>query len=232
MAGCDILNDRSDFRYAVVKTIPVFFSYLFVGVAYGMTLKEAGYGWPWALLASSAVYAGSLQFALTAFMASGADLLTVALTTLFVNSRHIFYGLSYTRSLRKTGRWYPYLIFALTDETYSLYCASVSDPRLTPAAMRHMAWLDHLYWIAGSVLGALVGELPISFEGIDFAMTALFITIALDQLRSPQARKSALVGLITGAVLLVILGPDRFMLPALSLSALLLALQSGRREAA
>ena len=138
MAGCDILNDRSDFRYAVVKTIPVFFSYLFVGVAYGMTLKEAGYGWPWALLASSAVYAGSLQFALTAFMASGADLLTVALTTLFVNSRHIFYGLSYTRSLRKTGRWYPYLIFALTDETYSLYCSSVSDLLLTPAAMRQL----------------------------------------------------------------------------------------------
>ena len=104
--------------------------YVVLGMGFGMALRAKGFGLPWAFAMSIFIYAGSMQFVLVHLLSGGASLLTVAVTTLLVNARHLFYGISMVDRYRNTGNAKPYLIFALTDETYSLLS---TNPRLIPA---------------------------------------------------------------------------------------------------
>ena len=219
-----------DLRYAFRQTVPVLCGYLFLGLAFGLLLQQAGYGWPWAVLTSVIVYAGSMQFVLVGLLGGGfASLLSVALTTLSVNSRHLFYGLSFLETFRKMGRAKPYMIFSLTDETYSLLCSLQPPKELDADRVRlYIALLDHAYWVAGSAAGAILGSvLPFDLTGIDFAMTALFVVIFVDQWRGAKSRLPAVAGLGFGLLWLVVLGPDRFLLPALVCTVLVLLLCRG-----
>ncbi len=219
-----------ELRYAFRQTVPVLCGYLFLGLAFGLLLQQAGYGWPWAVLTSVIVYAGSMQFVLVGLLGGGfASLLSVALTTLSVNSRHLFYGLSFLETFRKMGRAKPYMIFSLTDETYSLLCSLQPPKELDADRVRlYIALLDHAYWVAGSAAGAILGSvLPFDLTGIDFAMTALFVVIFVDQWRGTKSRLPAVAGLGFGLLWLVVLGPDRFLLPALVCTVLVLLLCRG-----
>lgn len=219
-----------ELRYAFRQTVPVLCGYLFLGLAFGLLLQQAGYGWPWAVLTSVIVYAGSMQFVLVGLLGGGfASLLSVALTTLSVNSRHLFYGLSFLEIFRKMGRAKPYMIFSLTDETYSLLCSLQPPKELDADRVRlYIALLDHAYWVAGSAAGAILGSvLPFDLTGIDFAMTALFVVIFVDQWRGAKSRLPAVAGLGFGLLWLVVLGPDRFLLPALVCTVLVLLLCRG-----
>lgn len=219
-----------ELRYAFRQTVPVLCGYLFLGLAFGLLLQQAGYGWPWAVLTSVIVYAGSMQFVLVGLLGGGfASLLSVALTTLSVNSRHLFYGLSFLETFRKMGRAKPYMIFSLTDETYSLLCSLQPPKELDTDRVRlYIALLDHAYWVAGSAAGAILGSvLPFDLTGIDFAMTALFVVIFVDQWRGAKSRLPAVAGLGFGLLWLVVLGPDRFLLPALVCTVLVLLLCRG-----
>ena len=115
---------KTEFSYAFRQTIPVMLGYLFLGIAFGLMLQEAGYNFLWALLISTVVYAGSMQFMLVTFLTGGVSLLSAAVMTLFINGRHLFYGLTFVERFKKAGKAYPYLIFALTDETYSVLCGT------------------------------------------------------------------------------------------------------------
>lgn len=219
-----------EFRYAFRQTIPVLCGYLFLGLAFGLLLQQAGYSWPWAVLTSVIVYAGSMQFVLVGLLGGGfATLLSVALTTLSVNSRHLFYGLSFLETFRKMGRARPYMIFSLTDETYSLLCSLQPPKELDANRVRlYIALLDHCYWVAGSAAGAILGSvLPFDLTGIDFAMTALFVVIFVDQWRGAKSHLPALAGVGFGVLWLMLLGPDRFLLPALVCTVLVLLLCRG-----
>lgn len=219
-----------ELRYAFRQTIPVLCGYLFLGLAFGLLMQQAGYGWPWAVLTSVIVYAGSMQFVLVGMLGGGfASLLSVALTTLSVNSRHLFYGLSFLETFRKMGKARPYMIFSLTDETYSLLCNLHPPKALNADRVRlYIALLDHLYWVAGSAAGAVLGSvLPFDLTGIDFAMTALFVVIFVEQWCAAKSHLPALAGAVFALLWLVILGPDRFLLPALVCT--VLALLLGRR---
>lgn len=219
-----------ELRYAFRQTVPVLCGYLFLGLAFGLLLQQAGYGWPWAVLTSVIVYAGSMQFVLVGLLGGGfASLLSVALTTLSVNSRHLFYGLSFLETFRKMGRAKPYMIFSLTDETYSLLCSLQPPKELDANRVRlYIALLDHAYWVAGSAAGAILGSvIPFDLTGIDFAMTALFVVIFVDQWRGAKSRLPAIAGLGFGLLWLVVLGPDRFLLPALVCTMLVLLLCRG-----
>lgn len=167
---------KRTFAVAFPKTLPVMAGYLFIGIGFGILLQSKGYNFLWAVLMSISIYAGSMQYVAVDLLTGGATLVASALMTLMVNSRHLFYGISMLEKYKDTGRKKPYLVYALTDETYSLVCT----PELTDDMDRGLYYLmvsglNQLYWVAGSVIGGLAGSL-IAFDvtGIDFAMTALF----------------------------------------------------------
>ena len=207
---------------------------MFLGTAFGILLRQAGFGALWSLAFSGLVYAGSLQFVLAGFLAAPTALPTVALMSLFINARHLFYGLSFIERFRSMGKKRPYMIFSLTDETYSVLCGMDEVPAGVDknGAMFLVALLDQLYWVAGSLLGTFAGGLPLDFTGIDFSMTALFLVIFLEQWRGAKSHLPALLGLGCGAVFLLALGPDNFLLPALctTVAVLLLARPVLNRE--
>ena len=225
---------RRTARFAFRQSLGVLFGYLFLGTAFGILLRQAGFGALWALAFSGLVYAGSLQFVLAGFLAAPTALPTVALMSLFINARHLFYGLSFVERFASMGKKRLYMIFSLTDETYSVLCGMDQVPAGVDkhGAMFLVALLDQLYWVAGSLLGTFAGALPLDFTGIDFSMTALFLVIFLEQWRGAKSHLPALLGLGCGAVFLLALGPDNFLLPALcaTVAVLLLARPALNRE--
>lgn len=223
-------------RFALRQTVPVLCGYLFLGIAFGILLQQAGFHFIWAFCISLFVYAGSLQFVLVSFLGGGLSLLSVALTCLSVNCRHMFYGISFIEKFREMGPLRPYMIFSLTDETYSLLCGTkVPEDCDEHRVLFLMSLLDQCYWIAGSVIGALAGEiLPFDATGIDFAMTALFVVIFVEQWLSAKNHMPALIGFLCGSLCLSLLGPDRFLLPSLifAVAFLILWKQTARKEEA
>lgn len=207
-------------RYTAIQTLPVLCGYLFLGIAFGLLLSNAGYGFLWALFASTMIYAGSIQFVLISFLSGGFNLVTVALMTLLINSRHLFYGLTFIEKFKRMGKRYLYMIFSLTDETYSLLCSMQTPKEFKEEDLAFsIALCDQIYWVFGSVLGTLIGEfLPFDTTGIDFAMTALFIVIFVEQWLSFPTRVPAITGLISGVLCLVIFGAANFILPSLILT--------------
>ena len=151
------MGEKMNERLRAVKlTIPVMCGYLFLGTAFGATLTQAGFGPAWALMMSGMIYAGSLQFVMIPMMAARTGLVTVALTALMVNARHIFYGVSWIERFRRMGLFRPYMIFSLTDETYSVFCGLNGEE--SDGVMLRIALYDQLYWIAGSLVGALLAQ--------------------------------------------------------------------------
>ena len=219
---------------ALKLTIPVMCGYLFLGAAFGATLAQAGFGPLWALAMSALVYAGSLQFVMVPLMANSAALATVALTALMVNARHLFYGVSYIERFRRMGRLRPYMIYSLTDETYSVFCGLPGEE--SDGVMLRVALYDHLYWVTGSVVGGLLAQqLPFDLTGIDYSMTALFIVICLERALNRADRLPVAIGGGCALACLLTLGPDHFLAPALALTAVLLMLiktAAGGKEAA
>lgn len=166
---------RLTLHCAFMRTLPVLCGYVFLGLAFGLLLQSQGYDWRWALLISTTVYAGSMQFVMLGFLGSGISLVSVALMTLSVNCRHIFYGLSMLSCYKGMGAALPYMVFSLTDETYSLQVSPEPMPEGVPEKQARflISFLDQLYWVVGSLLGAALGQvLPFDLTGIDFAMTA------------------------------------------------------------
>lgn len=221
---------KTTLKRAFLATLPVLTGYLVLGFGFGIVLKSAGHGVFVALLMSLTVYAGSMQYAAVGLLASGASLVTVALTTLAVNARHLFYGVSMLERYKGVGARKPYLIFSLTDETYSLVC---TDPEGIPEERRKdyylfVSILNHAYWVIGTLLGAVVGALvPFSSEGIDFALTALFLTVFLDQWLNAKRYFPALLGVGVSLLCLLVFGPDRFLIPTMLVIALVLSLSKG-----
>lgn len=221
---------KPETKFALRQSIPVMVGYLFFGMAFGLMLQNIGYNFLWALLISTVVYAGSMQFVLVGILSGGMSLISTALMTLTINSRHFFYGLSFLKTFREMGKARPYMIFSLTDETYALLCSVPVPENLSKKRVFfRLALFNQLYWIIGSVAGAIGGQLlQFNLKGIDFTMTALFIVIFIEQWLT--ARKTthipAVIGILCGIVALIIFGPSRFILPALILTVgLLLAIR-------
>lgn len=214
------MTKNSDVKKAFIATIPVMTGYLVLGMGFGIVLSTKGLGFIWAIAMSVFIYAGSMQYAAIGLITGGASILTTALTTLMVNARHLFYGISMIDKYKNTGKAKPYLIYALTDETYSLVCSdeSVNDIENKNLYYFLVSFFNQIYWVVGSAIGGLLGEvLPFSTEGIDFALTALFVTIFVEQWLSVSDHKPALTGLSAAVVCLLIFGPDNFLIPTMIL---------------
>ncbi|MBQ8647743.1 MAG: AzlC family ABC transporter permease [Oscillospiraceae bacterium] len=200
-------------RAAFPRTLPVMTGYLFLGIAFGVLLREAGFGPLWALLMSVLIYAGSMQFVAVGLLTGPFAPLTAALVAFTVNARHLFYGLSMLGRFSGRGALKPYLIFGLTDETYSLLCAGEAPEGVDKGWYDFfLTALDQLYWVAGSVAGCVMGAaLPVDSTGIDFAMTALFLVIFVEQWESARSHLPALLGVGASAVCVAVFGADGFI---------------------
>jgi 4-azaleucine resistance transporter AzlC len=226
--------ERKDIlKKAFKASLPVMGGYLMLGMGFGILLDSAGYGLPWAFCMSLFIFAGSMQYALVPMMAGGASLLTVALSTFVINFRHIFYGLSMIDRYKGAGRKKPYLIFALTDETYSLVSVG-NDDMEKKDYLSYCFWLslmDHSYWVAGSVLGSLLGDfLPFDTEGVDFVLTALFIAILVQQWTESKDKRPALIGLGVTLLCRMVFGAANFLIPSMLLMTLALFLIRPKEE--
>ncbi|AEF83079.1 AzlC family ABC transporter permease [Leadbettera azotonutricia] len=233
------------FKAAVKYSIPVLLGYATIGIAFGLLLVNAGYPWWLSLVMSLVLYAGAGQFMAIGLFAAGTTLWEICLMELVLNARHMAYGLSMLKRLPGKGFMRLYCIFGLTDETFALLSSlpqgDDADAGIIPPGsdrdlfMFYVTLLDQFYWVSGSVIGAAAGSLiPFNFEGIGFALTALFVVLLIEQiLRVKKPHVFVISGLVT--VLSVIFIPGRFsLLTAMALSLALVSLlgQTGKGEKA
>ena len=224
--------NRKAFAAAFPATVPVMLGYLTLGAAFGLLLNAAGFGVGWAALMSGFIYAGSAQFLGVELLTAAVPLAQAAVMTFILNFRHLVYGLSILEKFRGMGWKKPYLIFSLTDETYALLSSLHVPVGVKPADYYFaVSLLDQLYWVAGSLLGGLLGTaLTINTQGADFAMTALFIVIAVGQWENAKSHLPALLGGGISLLTLVLFGPERFLVPALAVMILALLVLHGRLD--
>lgn len=207
-------------KYAFINVTPVLASYLFLGIAYGMIAVNDGHSPLLAFLSSFIIYAGSMQMALLPLLVSGTPLYLIAIMTLFINGRHMFYGISFLEKFKRMGIFYPYMVLTTTDETYSILC-NINYPEDVDEKKvdLYIHAICHIVWALSGLLGALLGEMiPMGLEGIEFSATAFFVTVVVEQLRNAPSKVPFFIGLSSGLIFLLILGPSRFIVPALAVS--------------
>ena len=219
-------------KKAWITSLPVLAGYVVLGIGFGILLRNAGYGLSWAFAMGVLIYAGSMQYVGIGLLAGGAGVLTTILTTVMVNARHLFYSISMIDRYRDAGPYKPYLIFALTDETYSLLCDWKSQDEKDIHLYRFLVSLfNQCYWVTGCVLGSLLGAvLPFSTTGIEFSMTALFIASFTEQWIRSKDHIPAVTGLFSTLLCLLLFGPEQFLIPAMLLITLALSLLRNRME--
>ena len=216
-------------RAAFPHTIPVLTGYLVLGISYGVLMTASGFPFWVPMVTSLTIFAGSMEFLLVNLLMSGFDLLQAFLMTLMVNARHLFYGISMLDKYRNMGLKKLYLIFGLTDESFSIACA-IEPPEDVDRSwfMFFVTLLDHSYWFLGATLGGIFGSiLHFNTQGLDFVMTAMFVVIFLEQWGKDKNHLPALLGTALPVVCLVLFGADRFMIPAMA--AILLGLTLVRK---
>jgi 4-azaleucine resistance transporter AzlC len=204
-------------KAAFPATIPVMLGYISVGIAFGLLFEKSGYNFLWAIFMSVAVYAGSMQFIAINLLTGGAGLIEIALVTLFVNIRHMFYGLSFIDKFKDMGKKKTYMIFSLTDETYSLLCSSKAPEGIDNNSFLFcIALLNQIYWIIGTFIGSIAGSLiKFNTTGIDFAMTALFVVIFIEQWSTYKTHIPVLIGVVSTILSLLIFGANNLVLPSM-----------------
>lgn len=216
----------------IKHTLPICLSYIFLGLAFGISLSAKAHQGPlYSFLASTFVFAGSMQFVMIDFIAEQTPYYMVALMTVVINARYAVYGLSFNEHYKDVP-WYKkwYLAYSLSDETYSLLVATslpFKENNHQYDFMVHAA--NHIYWIVGCVIGSLVGQINFDFTGIDFVMTAMFVCIFIDQIRDLNPWLPAVIAILSSILCLIIVG-KYFILPSLALTITFLFIFRGKIE--
>lgn len=218
--GGFIIKFNKNFRRAFITTLPIMAGFIFLGIGFGIILLSKGYGVFWSFLMATFIYAGSMQYVAINLITGGASLITTALTTLMVNARYLFYGVSMIEKYKNAGRKKFYMIFTLTDEGYSLICNDKSElnEKDKVETYFYISLFSHIYWIIGCVLGSVLGNfIPFSVEGIDFALTALFVVVFVEQWLTTKNHIYAISGVISSVICLLIFGKENFLIPTMIL---------------
>ena len=205
-------------KSAFPHTIPILAGFLFLGFTYGVYIRVSGFAFWYPMLTSMAVFGGSLEFIIVNLLLGAFNPLQAFAMTLMVQARHLFYGISMLDKYRGFGRKKIYMIFGLCDESFSINC-SVKVPDGIDRGWFYffVTLLNQLYWITGATLGGICGSLiSFSTEGLDFAMTAMFVVILLEQLLKKQQHISELIGVGISTLCLILFGADDFMLPTMA----------------
>lgn len=225
------MKSNSALRAAFPATVPVMTGYLCLGFAYGLLMVSQDFSPVWPILMSLVVFGGSIQFLAVSLLASAFDPVATFFLSVMVNARHIFYGLSMLEAYRGTGAAKLPLVALLTDETFSV--VSATEPPEGVLKKDYCLWvsfLDYLYWVGGTGAGAFLGNL-LTFDttGMDFALTALFVVLFMEQWKKKDNRFSGLVGITASALALALFGAESMVIPAM---VMILIVLLGRRKLA
>ena len=204
-------------KRAFITSLPVLAGYLVLGAGFGVMMRDAGYGVLWVIAMSIFIFSGTLQYVGVELLAGPAGMVQTAITSLVVNARYAFYGVSMIKKYKNTGKFKPYLIFALTDETYSILSGETPPDAGEINRYRFLvSAFNHSYWIAGGIIGNLLGSvLPFSTRGIEFSMTAIFVASFVEQWITKSNRTGAAIGLVSTLVCLLIFGSEWFLIPSM-----------------
>ena len=217
---------------AFINSLTILPGYVVLGIGFGILLNDIGYGPLACLMSSGLIYAGSMQYVMISLISTGANIIQTALMTLMVNIRHLFYGISMLEKYRDTKPYKPYLIFGLTDETFSIVVKDDDDKDIDKNKFYFFVTLfDQLWWVLGSMIGNILGNIiPFNTTGIDFSMTALFVVIVVSQWESNKDHIPALVGLIESLACLLLFGPTDFLIPSMIVISLTLIAYNRKKE--
>lgn len=221
------MNSKT-FKKAFIDSLPVMAGYIIMGLGFGVLIQTEGYSFIWAAVMGLTILGGSMQYVAVDLLSGGVSFLTTAVMTLMINCRYFFYGLSMLEKYRRVKRGLPYLIHTLTDETYSLTSTLDESKAVRQGIKPHgyyfaLSALNHAYWIIGCTAGALLGEIAnFDSRGMEFAMTALFVTIFVDQWHETKNHFSAIFGVLISVVCLLIFGTDKFVVFAMIILTLVL----------
>ncbi|MDR2841597.1 MAG: AzlC family ABC transporter permease [Spirochaetaceae bacterium] len=222
------------FKYS----FPVLLGYIAIGIAFGLLIVKAGYPWYLGIFMSLIMYAGAGQYLSVGFFAAGNGLFESCLIQFVINARHMAYGITLLKKINAAGYFKPYLIFALTDETFALlsaidekndvYGKTVKEKS---AFLFYVSILDHSYWVLGTVIGVFAGIfIPVSFEGVDFALTALFIVLMIEQIRRVKTVLPFVISAAAGIITVIFVPIQLSLLSALAVSLLFVQLFSKERK--
>lgn len=211
----DIKKLKQAFRYS----LPICTGFIVLGIAFAMVMQDAGWPGELSVLMSLVIYAGSMQFALVPLLVSGDPIWMAAFLTLMVNARMMFYGFAFLKEFKQMGWRFPYMIFALTDETFSVLLGLKTTQQYDGQVAFYVSILHHVYWVVGTLIGVLVGNvIPFDTKGIDFSLTALFIVIWMNQWKATKNKSVFYVVFSISIASLCIVGPRYFLLPSILLS--------------
>lgn len=219
---------KASLRFSIKRSLPILVGFFPLGVAYGILMAQSGYNFIWTGFTSLIVYAGSLQYLMVSFLSTDISFPSLILAAILLNSRHLFYGLSFIEKFRNYGFWKYLMIYGMSDESYSLQCAYQETEGVDELTVRVISTICcYLYWFFSCVLGGLIGSLiTFNTEGLDFVLTAVFVVITIEQLKSAKSKLPFVVAAASSLICIVVIGPANFILPSLVITvAALLALQ-------
>ena len=221
---------KKAFRAALPYSLPICIGFLFIAMSYGFLMRSRGFSVFYPMAMSAFIFAGSMEFVAVELLLSAYAPLHAFLLTLMVNARHLFYGISMLEKYRGLGKKRFFLIFGLCDETFSIASTAQPPEGVDRGSFYFFVTLfDYLYWVGGTLLGGLLGSvIPFSTEGLDFALTALFVVLFLGQLENAGSRIYGLIGTACSLAVLLAVGADNMVI--LSMALILIVLLIGRKR--
>lgn len=223
---------RKAFKAALPYTLPICIGFLFLGMSYGFLMKSKGFSFVYPMLMSLFIFAGSMEFVTVNLLLSAFNPIHAFFLALTVNARHLFYGISMLPKYQNVGLKKLYLIYGMCDESFTINCAVSPEGVDKGWFMFFVTLLNHIYWVTGATLGALLGYV-IHFDttGIEFVMTALFVVMFINQWQETKEHGFALAGIICSLICLLIFGSETFILPAMALIILYFIIVGKTKEA-
>lgn len=222
---------KRDVIAALHTSAPIMVTFVVLGTGYGILMQKHGFGPVWSLASGIIIFSGTAQFVSISFLGAG-SVLMAAITAFMVSARHIFFSISMIGRYRNEGRKKWYLFYALCDETYAMLSRNSLPEGVNTGAYRVLVTLfDQSSWVIGSFLGGWIGS-KLSFDstGIDFAMTALFATVFIQQWIDSKCHIPAILGLAATLICRILFGRDLFLIPAMIIIIAVLIVMRGRIE--
>lgn len=204
-------------KYAFPHTIPVMTGFLVLGMAYGVLMQANGYSTLWAVLMSGIAFCGSMQFVAVSLLTSPFQPVEAFLLSLMVNARHLFYGISMLDRFKGLGKVRLFLIYTLCDETFSI-SSSVQAPDGIDRRYFYfsISLLNYIYWVFATFLGGILGSfITMNTKGLDFVLTALFVVLFMEQMKTKENHTPGIIGILCSIVSLIIFGPNGMVIPAM-----------------